>query len=352
LPDNTRMPLKVLRKISELVKAGATVIGPAPVEDSGLVNYPHCDAEIKILAKQLWRNIDGKNIKQNHYGAGRIIFGDTIRKVLMDKNIQPDFEYTGGEDVWLDFIHRSTPESEIYFVTNRHGKAVRSDCTFRVAAHAPEIWNAVTAKIDNKVNYKVVNGRIVIGMNFEAFQSFFIVFPKNSGLTTPLASSNFPELKLVQELTGTWDVAFDTKWGGPGSVEFHGLQDWSKSADDRIKHFSGKAIYTKNIDWNIDSKKPVYLDLGLVKNIADVWLNGKHLGIVWTAPWRIDISPAIKQGRNLLKIEVINLWPNRLIGDAALLPEKKLTNTNIAFKPDAPLLPSGLLGPVTILVEV
>jgi hypothetical protein len=352
LPDNTRMPLKVLRKISELVKAGATVIGPAPVEDSGLVNYPHCDAEIKILAKQLWRNIDGKNIKQNHYGAGRIIFGDTIRKVLMDKNIQPDFEYTGGEDVWLDFIHRSTPESEIYFVTNRHGKAVRSDCTFRVAAHAPEIWNAVTAKIDNKVNYKVVNGRIVIGMDFEAFQSFFIVFPKNSGLTTPLACTNFPELKLVQELTGTWDVAFDTKWGGPGSVEFHGLQNWSKSADDRIKHFSGKAIYTKNIDWNIDSKKPVYLDLGLVKNIADVWLNGKHLGIVWTAPWRIDISPAIKQGRNLLKIEVINLWPNRLIGDAALLPEKKLTNTNIAFKPDAPLLPSGLLGPVTILVEV
>jgi hypothetical protein len=198
----------------------------------------------------------------------------------------------------------------------------------------------------------VVNGRTVIGMNFEAFQSFFIVVPKNAGLTTPLASSNFPELKLVQELTGTWDVAFDTKWGGPESVEFNGLQDWSKNADDRIKHFSGKAIYTKNIDLDIHSEKPIYLDLGVVKNIADVWLNGKHLGVAWTAPWRIDISPAIKQGQNQLKIEVINLWPNRLIGDAALPPEKRLTNTNIVFKADAPLLPSGLLGPVTILAEV
>lgn len=351
LPDNTRMPLKVLRKISELVKAGATIIGPKPVEDSGLVNYPHCDTEIKVLAKQLWGNIDGKTIKQNHYGAGHIIFGETIRKVLINKNIQPDFEYTGGEDVWLDFIHRSTPEGEIYFVTNRHGKAVRSDCSFRVAAHAPEIWDTVTAKVNNKVNYSVVNGRIVIGMKFEAFQSFFIVFPKNSRLTTPSTVSNFPELKLVYELTGAWNVAFDTQWGGPGSVEFHGLQDWSKNTDERIKYFSGKAIYTKNIDWDIDGKKPVYLDLGVVKNIADVWLNGKHLGIVWTAPWRIDISPAIKQGENQLKIEVINLWPNRLIGDAALPPEKRLTNTNIVFKPDAPLLPSGLLGPVTLLVE-
>jgi hypothetical protein len=352
LPDNSRMPLPVLNKISELVKDGATVIGPMPVQDSGLKNFPHCDTAIQALAKQVWGKVNGKSVKQNHYGNGRVIWGEAIRTVLLKNNIQPDFEYTGGEDDWLDFIHRSTPEAEIYFVTNRHGKPLSSTCTFRVRNHAPEIWDAVTAKVNNKVNYKVVNGRIEVPLKFAAFQSFFVVFHKNSGLSTPGTAVNFPDLTIAKELTGAWNVAFDTKWGGPESVVFDGLQDWSKHPDERIKYFSGKAIYTKKFDFGaVADGKPVYLDLGVVKNIADVTLNGKHLGIVWTAPWHIDISPALKAGENVLKIEVINLWPNRLIGDAALPKEKQLTNTNIIYKKDAPLLPSGLLGPVTIQTE-
>jgi hypothetical protein len=351
LPNHARMPAKVLSKISELVKAGATVIGPKPTQDSGLKNFPHCDDTIKSLGKQLWGNIDGTQVKLNHYGAGEIIYGDTIRQVLLRKNIQPDFEYTGGENDWLDFIHRTTSEAEIYFITNRHGKPVTSTCTFRVGKHAPEIWDAVIAKVNNKVNYKVTDGRITIAMKFESFQSFFVVFPKTSGLSAPNTAANFPELKQVKELTGAWNVAFDTKWGGPDMVAFATLQDWSKHTDDRIKYFSGKAVYTKKFEADANTNKPVYLDLGVVKNIADVTLNGKHLGIVWTAPWRIDISPALKAGHNDLKIEIINLWPNRLIGDAALPENKRLTNTNISYKKDAPLLPSGLLGPVTVMAE-
>jgi hypothetical protein len=351
LPDNTRMPVQLLNKISQLIKAGATVIGPKPLQDSGLKNFPHCDDEIQGLAKQIWGNIDGKRVKQNHYGSGRVIFGDTIRQVLLRDNIQPDFEYTSGENGWLDFIHRSTPEAEIYFVTNRHGKPCTSTCTFRIKNHAPEIWDAVTAKVNNKVNYKVVNGRIEVGLKFDAFQSFFVVFPKVNGLIPSSNTPNFPELKIAKELTGGWNVAFDTKWGGPESAEFATLQDWSKSSDYRIKYFSGKAIYSKKFEFATKSDKPVYLDLGIVKNIAEVILNGKHLGIVWTAPWRIDITPALKLGENILKIEVINLWNNRLVGDAALPAEKRLTNTNIAYKADGPLLPSGLLGPVTVQTE-
>lgn len=351
LPDNNRMPLPVLTKISELVKAGATVIGRQPVQDSGLYNYPYSDKAITALAVKLWGNIDGKNIKLNHYGNGRVIYGDTIRQVLLRDHIQPDFEYTGGPGVWLDFIHRTTPEAEIYFVTNRHGKQVTSTCTFRVKNYAPQIWDAVTAKVNNKVNYKMANGRMEVPLKFEAFQSFFVVFPKSVTLTPSNPAPNFPELKPVKEVTGAWKVAFDTQWGGPASVEFDTLQDWSKSADERIKYFSGKAVYTKKFDFAAHTDKPVYIDLGVVKNIADVTLNGKHLGIVWTAPWRIDVSPAIKKGENVLQIEVINLWPNRLIGDAALPPEKRLTNTNIQFKKDAPLLASGLLGPVIVQME-
>jgi hypothetical protein len=351
LPDNNRMPLAVLTKISELVKAGATVIGHQPTQDSGLKNFPHCDVAIKTLAKQVWGNVDGKTVKQNRYGAGKIIFGDTIRQVLLRDNIQPDFEYTGNEEVWLDFIHRATPEAEIYFVTNRHGKIVNSNCTFRVKNHAPEIWDAVTTKVKNKVNYKMVNGRIEVSLTFAPFQSFFVVFPKTSGLTLPNTAANFPELKQVKELTGSWKVEFDTKWGGPESAEFDSLQDWSKSTDERIKYYSGKAVYNKTFSFEQDARGPVYLDLGVVKNIADVTLNGKNLGIVWTSPWHMDLSPALKKGENQLKIEVINLWPNRLIKDAGLPPEQRLTNTNIPFKKDAPLLSSGLLGPVTLQVE-
>ena len=360
LPDTTRMPLKVLKKIAQLVKAGATVIGPRPVEDSGLLNYPACDDEIKALSARLWGPIDGKNVTQHRYGAGTICHGISIRETLAQKNIVPDFEYTGDEGVWLDFIHRTTPEAEIYFITNRHGRTLRSDCSFRITGHTPQLWNPTDGKRKTKINYRLADNRLIVPLKFEAFQSWFVVFPKNNRLmpadvartpdasNTPNTLDSFPEQQIVQELTGEWDVAFDTHWGGPAHVRFDQLRDWSRSDDLQIRYYSGKAVYTRKFDYTAAAGEPVYLDLGVVKNIARVALNDQDLGIVWTAPWQVDISPALKSGSNQLKIEVINLWPNRLIGDAGLAPEKRLTNTNILFKKDAPLLPSGLLGPVTL----
>ncbi|HWB92927.1 MAG TPA: glycosyl hydrolase [Puia sp.] len=345
LPDTTRMPLKVLKKIAELVDAGAAIIGPQPTEDSGLVNYPECDNEIKTLSGHLWN-------------TGRIRNDLTIRETLAKKNIAPDFEYTGrqsagvsdrhGDEVWLDFIHRTTPEAEIYFITNRHGKTVSSDCSFRITDHTPQLWNPVDGSMHTKLNYKLEKDRLIIPLKFEAFQSWFVIFPKNTKLTPAAIRDNFPEKQTLQTLTGPWDLAFDPQWGGPANAKFDQLQDWSTSDDDRIKYYSGKAIYTKTFDLQPIEKGPIYLDLGIVKNIARVILNGHDLGIIWTAPWQVDLSPALRTGANELRIEVINLWPNRLIGDAALPPEKRLTNTNIQLKKDAPLLPSGLLGPVTL----
>ena len=95
----------------------------------------------------------------------------------------------------------------------------------------------------------------------------------------------------------------------------------------------------------------IFLDLGGVRNLAEVRLNGKGLGTVWTAPWRVDITAAAKPAENILEISVTNLWPNRLIGDAALPAEQRRTKTNIEFKKDQPLLESGLLGPVRIMVN-
>jgi hypothetical protein len=335
------MPLRVLEKIAALVKAGATVTGPRPTEDSGLLGYPACDDKIKTLAAQLWDN-------------GLIHDGPTIRELLLKKNIQPDFEYSDG---WIDFIHRSTPEADIYFLTNRHGHAVRSHCSFRITRGTPQLWNPIDGKTTTGLNYRLAGNRLVLPLRFDAFQSWFVLFPKHTGLTPSdmrghsayRHGGNFPDHHLVQELSGAWDVAFDTRWGGPAHVEFDRLRDWSTSDDPHIKYYSGKAIYTKSFDFHADTQKAVHLDLGVVKNIARVLLNGQDLGIVWTAPWQVDLSPALKKGNNELRIEVINLWPNRLIGDAALPPEERLTNTNIQFKKETALLPSGLLGPVTLL---
>jgi len=352
LPDHHRMPLAVLNKIGDLIKAGATVIGPKPVQDSSLKNYPHCDENIKTKADEIWGKIDGKSVKTNRFGEGFVVFGDDIRQVLLRNALLPDFEHTPDGDSWIDFIHRSTPQAEIYFITNRHGKPVLSTCTFRVKNRRPEIWDAVTGEMNNTVNFNHVNGRTEIPLKLDAFQSWFIVFPVNPSTAVSMKQSNSPELVPLKELAGPWQVEFDTKLGGPNAIEFAGLQDWSQHPDERIKYYSGKAIYTKVFDIeSYTGSKSVYIDLGTVKNIADVSINGKHLGVVWTAPWRIDVSSALKTGENKLKIEVINLWPNRLIGDAALPPEKRLTNTNIEFKKDAPLLPSGLLGPVTVQIE-
>ena len=156
-------------------------------------------------------------------------------------------------------------------------------------------------------------------------------------------------LTPVQELTGAWTVNFDTEWGGPASVQFDMLEDWTKRPEENIKYYSGKATYVKKFDIsNYQKGKTYYIEFGVVKNIAEIKLNGQTLGILWTAPWRLPAYGLLKPTGNVLEVTVVNCWPNRLIGDAALPQEKRLTHTNIVFKKDAPLMSSGLLGPVVI----
>jgi hypothetical protein len=352
LPELTRMPLPVIKKIRELVKNGATVIGPKPQTDSGLKDYPRCDQELKRIADELWGNAGGENIKMNRFGKGRIYTGETIRNVLLQDGIRPDFEYT-GEDVWIDFIHRTTPEAEIYFITNRKKEQAGTECLFRVSGRKPEFWDAVSGTV-SQPRYQEIDGRISVPVNLAEFQSVFVVFPRESNAPAKPDRAwlwqDTSALASIQEIRGSWTVNFDPAWGGPEKVVFPKLEDWSAHSDKRIRYYSGKAVYTIkfDLDQRYGEKQALFLDLGIVKNIAEVTLNGKELGIVWTSPWRVEITEAVKETGNELEIEVINLWPNRLIGDAALPPEKRLTNTNIEFKADTPLLPSGLLGPVVI----
>jgi hypothetical protein len=163
-------------------------------------------------------------------------------------------------------------------------------------------------------------------------------------------------LQPLAEIAGPWQVSFDPKWGGPQQVAFDKLDDWSKRPEDGIKYYSGIASYKKTFNLpQAVSQNPrprIFLDLGTVKNVARVKLNGRDLVVVWTAPWRLEVTAAIHPGANELEIEVANLWPNRLIGDAGLPKEKRLTETNVqTYDRSAGLLPSGLLGPVTLRAE-
>jgi hypothetical protein len=209
------------------------------------------------------------------------------------------------------------------------------------------LWDAVTGTTRKLPQYTHRNKTTAVPLAFAPFQSFFVIFPhegrKNGGTGT-----NFPDFETLATLRGAWEVAFDPRWGGPAQVTFPSLQDWSKRPEDGIKHYSGIATYRKSFDLPAGADKEIYLDLGTVHELAEVSLNGRRLGTVWCAPWRIGLSGHRKETGNLLEIKVANLWTNRLIGDTAKPEQMRFTRTAIRAPIDGPLKPSGLLGPVVL----
>ncbi len=335
-----------------------------------------------------------------------------VRDVLGKMGVAPDFESDGP----IRYTHRCDGNADIYFVANREDRQVEADCAFRVSGKAPELWDPLTGQIRALPEFTGYDGRTRVPMRFDAAQSFFIVFRKASGkvpgreaptkaarvsssdVSFPLTPAlslrerengrqsagegyssgvggkrtsrlplhegegrgaggavalNSPEPQQVAQLSGPWEVSFDPKWGGPERVTFDTLQDWSQRAEEGIKFYSGTAVYRKSFDApKVPGGQRLYLNLGVVKNLARVRLNGKDLGVVWCAPWWVDITGVVKTKGNRLEIAVADLWPNRLIGDQALPVEQRLTWTTWnPFTKDSPLLESGLLGPVTLVAE-
>ena len=217
------------------------------------------------------------------------------------------------------------------------------------------------------------NGTLTtLSLEFDKYQSFFIVFEPKDHIKSS-GKPNFYETEDIQTLEGPWTVHFDEEWGGPAETIFETLTDWSKNSEEGIKYYSGTASYSKSFDFNGGKGNgKVFLNLGKVKIMAKVWLNGKDLGIVWTDPWRVDITHVVKKGKNDLRIDVVNQWANRLIGDEFksydgirngqwpewLLKGEKRPSDRFTFSSawhynqDSPLLESGLMGPVTISKEI
>ncbi len=274
----------------------------------------------------------------------------TVR-LLSQNGLPPDFESDGP----IRFTHRRMEPWDLFFVANREPEAVTANCLFRVAGKHPELWDPRNGTIRDLPDYVEQAGRIRVPLRFAPHESYFVVFrePAQVGDSVSRVGKNFPELRALGRIDGSWDVSFDPSLGGPRQATFAELEDWSQRPESGIKYYSGIATYRKAFDLPesipLDGS-PILLDLGVVHSIARVRLNGRDLGVVWCAPWRVDLSPAAQAKNNQLEIEVANLWPNRLIGDKQLPPNRQVAWTSFnPYRENSPLLPSGLLGPVTLV---
>ncbi|UCH34722.1 MAG: hypothetical protein JSV65_19750 [Armatimonadota bacterium] len=508
LPDSRFMTPALARKIRDLVRAGATVIGPKPEQSPSLQGYPQCDAEVAAIGEEVWGNCDGRTVKQRAYGKGRVLWGVTMREVFMLLKTPWDFDYRAAGGAKLAYIHRRIGDAEVYFVSNQQYRNVAVDCRFRVHGKLPELWHPDTGAIELAPLWRATGSRTVVSLRMEPAASVFVVFRKpakgdhlthvaRSGPAGPKPQAERIEVTLARyeaqdgsrwgdvtarvaamvaagqteipatnevfgdpvpmavkrlrveyllngkpmqamadegssvllssqarlaaqsqwflrlktsgtailtpwragiyelrtawgamqtipvgvgadelQVTGPWTVRFTPGWGAPPEATFPELASWTDNAEEGIRYYSGSATYIKDITVPASALgrgRDVVLDLGSVKNFAEVTLNGRYLGALWKAPFRVNVTGMLKAGENTLEIKVTNLWPNRLIGDEQLPPEVEWEGNRLKAWPDwlwsgkprprterytfttwrfwwkdSELVESGLLGPVVI----
>ena len=483
LPNSPWMTAKTIRKIEQLIKDGATVVGTPPVKSPSLSDYPNGDLVVQQTAKAIWDK-----------SAPRHAYMGTVREVLASQRIAPDLTSTRP----VNWIHRVEKDTDIYFVANPNYRPIDLDVSFRIGNRQPELWNPETGSMEKASVWRSEGNRTRVSMRLESAGSVFVVFRKPSRekhltslvwlgesdkepkppkveiisaryqatdgtggidvteqakalivrgeMSIEATNANFgdptvnhakhllvvytidgkrferkvdengslefmtqgpdnaiPNFLIVDGKIQSWrvgqmkfsmsdgtsglvgsrptNVVFNVPWtvqfqpnrGAPASIRMDRLLSWSDSNVLGVKYFSGTAKYQTNFAYT-PSSNTTWLDLGKVKNFAEVELNGHKFETLWKVPFRIDISKYLKSGQNSLVIKVTNLWPNRLIGDEQYPPEakfnggpidawpqwildgtprpptKRITFTTWKFySKDSPLLESGLIGPVRLV---
>jgi len=360
LPDHRVLSLGVLKKVDALVRAGATVLGPKPLKAVSLEGGAEGRKGFANLADGLWGADQPAGKGSRKVGAGRVAWGFSAREWLRGDGVLPDVTLTrkdGSNAPDMDWIHYRIGDAEVYFIAELAGKPVSIDAAFRVEGRLPEIWDPVDGSIREASTFSSAAGVTRIQLEMGAFDSMFVVFRKNSPAAERQGGPNSVAWQEALRIDGPWDVTFDSKLGGPVKpVRFETLTDWTQHQDPAIRSFSGKATYQTRFTLTKDLVgKLLALQLGDVKDVgmARVKLNGHDLGIVWRPPCRVNLGKAIRPGENTLDVQVVNSWRNRLISDAALPENQRLTKTNVrvitsgknAWLPEA----SGLLGPVMLM---
>ncbi len=439
LPNVKHMLPEALVIIEQLVAKGAVVVGPKPALVSGQVTAGDQEPGLKELAARVWGNCDGESVTSHSYGKGKVYWGESLESVFSEMQLPADFSFYVSENKdfgttqypgnGVEFIHRKVGETDLYFISNQHHQPKTVEATFRIENQLPELWNPETGEIEVAPEFKQTSdGRMVVTLKLDQSGSVFVVFrqPLNgeTGIVSVEQNGNpadvilkrkgdriflksaeagefviktsdgksqkviIPSVPEPLELSGPWQVSFPAGWGAPEQIQLPKLISWSEHNDPGVKYFSGTAVYRIQIDVpakNISKDYKHILDLGDVQVIAEVLVNGKSQGLLWKAPYKMDVTNALKPGKNELEIKVANLWVNRLIGDnqypddcewtsntgstaeglgLAKMPEWVVNNTPrptqrkafVAWKwphlAKKELLPSGLLGPVRLITEV
>ena len=349
LPNLETMRPELLEQIRILVRNGAIISGKRPTHSPSLQQYPKADAKVRQLTNLLWGSIN-KTGKINHYGKGMVLDGMSVQDALTFLKIIPDFQTKATDSVI--FIHRELKDGSIYFISNQNNETIKFKPSFRVSGKMPELWDATTGVVRDLHDYTASVAATTVPLELAAHESTFVIFRKDH-LPNQLKSTNYPKSIRTIDITSHWVVSFDPKTGGPTQpVLFKKLEDWIQNTDNRIKYYSGAANYQNGFNLEkISTGERILLDLGNLPGIAKVKINGKAVGGVWTAPYKIDITSAVKPGKNQLDIKIINNWTNRLIGDRNLPEKERITWTYWQSSiNNQKLQSSGLTGPVRLQV--
>jgi hypothetical protein len=399
LPPGRAMTPALVAKIKDLVAAGATVVGPSPTQSPSLADYPHCDGEVQRIAAEVWGDCDGESLTENHYGKGKVVWGKPLVDVLGALETPPDFACKDvAVNEQIRYIHRTDQGDDLYFVASAFPEAKRFQCIFRVKGKKPELWWPDTGRIEPIAVYEEAGNSTVVPLALDPYGSVFVVFrggqasqPERvisirhndmeiSGVaprpipsiqlqhepvgitlvgdagyhievmeagkydlktsTGRMLSVEIPALPDPFEIKGPWELDFPKGWNAPDRVTLERLISWTEHPNPGVKYFSGTATYHKQFQLPVGFPAPdhdFYLDLGRVAVIAEAKLNGHDLGILWKPPFRVDITEALKAGTNELIVNVVNLWPNRLIGDDMLPPDSDWIPN---FQPGNPVPPT------------
>ena len=349
LPPQETMRPEVLAKIKQLVEEGGAILGPIPSQSPSLENYPHADEELTAMASELWKGIDGNNTKLAKVGKGVVMNNMDMTEALAVANCIPDCKI--ADEVPVLYGHRDLGNTQVYYLTNQSDRRIQFTPEFRVTGMIPEYWDPVQGTTRSLPSYEVAKNTTRVPIQLEPSESAFIVFKTGSRKSLQASyEANFPTFTTISRINFPWTVSFEdteAKRGPSQPIVLDRLIDISTSDNEQLKYYSGTMQYENTI--TLEDKNAVYLNLNNVGVIAKVYINDQYAGGVWTAPYRLNITPWAKTGENKIRIEVINNWMNRLIGDKKLpLEERKTYSPNIPWGPESTLQKSGLIGPVVI----
>lgn len=337
---------ELLEKIERLILDGAIVMGPAPERSPSLQNQPEADRRVKEMAARIWGDVDGMNVKQRRYGKGMICDGLDFETLFAQLGYVPDCKVPDGMNVYQG--HQKDGDTDIYILSNQDNRALTMDVAFRVTGKQPELWNPVTGIIRKLPAFRQEEKTTVVPMKLDKNECVFVVFREKGEPSATTLEANYPAPLRTQEATGEWNVTFESAFKTPSPVRMATLDNLSDNANDSIRYFSGTATYTTSVNLDrAERGERMFMAFDNVGTMAKVYINGKYAGGVWTAPYRLDVTDFVKNGRNDVKVEVVNTWVNRIVGDMNLPESERETYLFVNhLNAKTPLPPSGIIGKV------